>query len=319
MAQRTQQLRGSADSALPRAGSLDAAALARTQLRSNPGYWHRAWRRFRRNRVALVAFCIAIAIVLFVLGAPLISHYVTHNGYANNHLADKLKPPFSKGYILGSDGNGRDVLTRLAYGGRVSLLIAFLGSLSLLLIGGSIGGIAGFTGGIVDSILMRTADVLLSVPTLALLILISALYRPGPAFLALFIALTGWSGIARLIRGEVLRLRSQDFVEASRVLGASNARILLRHIFPNVVPIIVVWASLVVPTLILVEASLSYLGVGVRVPTPSWGNMLQDAKQFYRVDWQLIFIPGFMIYISVLSINLVGSGLRDALDPRLNQ
>jgi peptide/nickel transport system permease protein len=319
MAEHSRTLTGTGESAVPRSGQLDAGAALRARVPATPGYWMRAWRRFRRNHVALVALIIAIAIVLFALGAPLISHFVTHHGYQDNHLADKLKPPFSSNYILGSDGNGRDVLTRLAYGGRVSLLIAFLGSLSLLLIGGTIGGIAGYAGGITDSILMRTADVLLSVPTLSLLILISALYRPGPAFLALFIAFFGWSGISRLIRGEVLRLKNQDYIEASRVLGASNARILIRHIFPNVVPIIVVWASLVVPTLILVEASLSYLGVGVRVPTPSWGNMLQDAKQFYRVDWQLIFIPGFMIYITVLSINLVGSGLRDALDPRLNQ
>lgn len=318
-AQRTEPLTISDESALPGARRLDSAAFERAHLRSTPGYWRRAWRRFRRNRLALAALGVAILIILFALSAPLISRYVTHYGYADNHLADKLKPPFSKGYILGADGNGRDVLTRLAYGGRVSLLIAFLGSLSLLLVGGSIGGIAGYTGGIVDSVLMRIADVLLSVPILSLLILISALFRPGPTFLAFFIAVIGWSGIARLVRGEVLRLRGQDFIDASRVLGASNARILLRHIFPNVVPIIVVWASLVVPNLILYEAALSYLGVGVRVPTPSWGNMLQDAKQYFRADWQLIFIPGFTIYITVLSINLVGTGLRDALDPRLNQ
>jgi peptide/nickel transport system permease protein len=138
-------------------------------------------------------------------------------------------------------------------------------------------------------------------------------------FLAVFIALLSWAGISRLIRGEVLSLRSRDYVDAARVLGASNSRIILRHIIPNVVPIIVVWVSLVIPGLILTEAALSYLGLGVRVPTPSWGNMLEDAKQFYRQRWTLVFIPGFMIYITVLALYLVGNGLRDALDPRLNQ
>ena len=287
------------------------------KLPPSPGYWKRAWRRFYRNKVAVVALAIVILIVLFALGAGLISEYVTGYSYSENHLADKLAPPFSDGYILGSDGNGRDVMTRLAYGGRISLFVAILATVSLLVIGGTIGSICGFFGGVIDSILMRLADTLLSIPILPLLILISTMYRPGPAGLAIFIALVSWPGVSRIVRGEVLSIRHRDYVEAGRVIGASNARLLIRHIFPNVVPIIVVWSSLVVPALILTEASLSYLGVGVRVPTPSWGNMLQDAKQFVRVSWTLIFIPGFAIYITVLSINIVASALRDALDPRL--
>ena len=240
-------------------------------------------------------------------------------GYAANHLGDRLAPPFVKPYYLGADGNGRDVLTRLAYGGRVSLFIAVLASTSILLIGGTIGSLAGYFGGIVDTFGMRAADVLLSIPGLPLLILVSSFYRPGPGGLAIFIALIGWAGVSRLIRGEVLSLRKRDFIEASRVIGASNSRIIWKHIIPNVLPIIIVWISIVVPGLILTEASLSYLGLGVRVPTPSWGNMLQDAKQYVRSEWTLVFIPGFAIYITVLCLYLVGNGLRDALDPRLNQ
>jgi ABC-type dipeptide/oligopeptide/nickel transport system permease subunit len=287
--------------------------------RHAPGYWHRAWIRYRRNRVALVALIVTIAIVVFVLAAPLISRYITGFNYQENHLTDKLLPPRTGDYILGSDGNGRDVLTRLAYGGRVSLLVAGLAALSILIIGGSIGAAAGYFGGWIDTFLMRLADVLLSIPTLVLLILVSSFYQPSPVQLAFLIALVSWAGVSRLIRGEVLALKNRDFVDAARVLGASNFRIIMKHLFPNVVPLIVVWASLVVPTLILVEATLSYLGLGVRPPQPSWGNMLQDAKQFVRQSWTLVFIPGFMIYIAVLAINLVGSGLRDALDPRLNQ
>jgi peptide/nickel transport system permease protein len=284
-----------------------------------PGYWRRAWWRFRRNRVALVALVVALGIIVFSLSAPLISTYVTGFTYQENHLANKLAPPMTDGYILGSDGNGRDVLTRLAYGGRVSLLVATLAATSILIIGGTIGASAGYFGGWLDTLLMRMADVLLSIPTLVLLILVSSFYQPSPPELAILIALVSWAGVSRLIRGEVMSLKNRDFVDAARVLGASNGRIIVKHIMPNVLPLIIVWASLVVPTLILVEATLSYLGLGVRPPQPSWGNMLQDAKQFVRQSWTLVFIPGFMIYLAVLSINLVGIGLRDALDPRLNQ
>lgn len=287
--------------------------------RESPGYWRRAWPRFKRNRVALIALMGTVAIVAFVLAAPLISRYITGFSYAENHLADKLLPVRTGDYILGSDGNGRDVFTRLAYGGRISLLVAGLAALSILIIGGSIGAVAGYFGGILDTILMRLADVLLSIPTLVLLILVSSFYQPSPIQLAFLIALVSWASVSRLIRGEVLALKNRDFIDAARVSGASNFRIIWKHLFPNVVPLIVVWASLVIPTLILVEATLSYLGLGVRPPQPSWGNMLQDAKQFVRQAWTLVFIPGFMIYMSVLCINLVGSGLRDALDPRLNQ
>jgi ABC-type dipeptide/oligopeptide/nickel transport system permease subunit len=319
MAQQTEQLISSGETTAisPAAPRLDG--LRRSQLSASPGFWRRAWRRYRQNSVSVVALFMVGAIVLFVLSADLISKYVTGFTYSENHLAAKLTPPFTDGYILGADGNGRDVLTRLAFGGRISLMIAVLGTASILAIGGAIGAAAGFFGGIIDSIGMRLADVLLSIPSLSLLIVVSSFYQPSPPVLALFIALISWAGISRLIRAEVLSLKSRDYVDAARVIGASNSRIIFKHILPNVVPIIVVWASIVIPALILTEAALSYLGLGVRTPTPSWGNMLQDAKQFLRQSWTLIFIPGFAIYITVLSINLVGTGLRDALDPRLNQ
>lgn len=266
----------------------------------------------------MTALIVTGLILLFCLAAPLVSKYITGFDYAENNLTTALSAPGENGFILGSDGNGRDVLTRLAYGGRVSLLVASLAALSILIIGGSIGAVAGYFGGYVDTILMRLADVLLSIPTLVLLILVSSFYQPSPTVLALLIALVSWAGVSRLIRGEVISLKHRDFVDAARVIGASNFRIITKHLFPNIVPLIIVWASLVVPTLILVEATLSYLGLGVRAPNPSWGNMLQDAKQYVRTNWTLVFIPGFMIYVTVLCINLVGGGLRDALDPRLN-
>src|SRR5215218_1874295 len=276
----------------------DAGALERGQLRTTPGFYQRAWRRFRRDRVSLAALVVTILVVGFVLGADVIARYVTGHDYYTGNLFDQFKPPLTDGYILGTDVNGRDVLTRLAYGGRVSLLVAVL---------------AGTT-----AVLMRIVDVLLCVPFLSILILVAALFRPGPVALAIILALFGWTGVARLVRGEVLSLRSRDFVDASRVLGATDARIIWKHIMPNIIPILVVWMSLTIPGLILTEAALSFLGFGVTIPTPSWGNMLQGARDYYTRSIANVIIPGLMIYITVLAINLVGKGLRDALDPRLS-
>ncbi len=316
MAQQTRRL--PAEAAPDRVERVDRSALDRNELRSTPGLYRRAWRHYRRNKIAMVALFVFVLIVLFVLSADMISRYVTHVTYWKGNLRGQFLAPFSEGHFLGTDSNGRDVLTRLAYGGRVSLLVAGLAVLTTLTIGSAVGAIAGYFGGFLDSFLMRLVDVLLAIPGLPLLILIFALYRPNAAGLAIVLGLLSWAGVARLIRGEVLSIRGRDYVDAARVIGASNGRIIWRHIFPNIVPIIVVWISLAIPSVILAEAALSYLGFGVQVPTPSWGNMLQGAKDYYTRSWTNVFIPGFMIYITVLAINLVGNGLRDALDPRLN-
>jgi peptide/nickel transport system permease protein len=197
-------------------------------------------------------------------------------------------------------------------------LVAGVATVAIVVIGSTVGAVAGYFGGLIDSVLMRLVDIILTLPGLSILILVAALYRPGPVGLALVIAAIGWTGVARLVRGEVLTLRKRDYVDAARVIGASNARIIASHIMPNIVPIIVVWVTLAVPGFILTEAALSFLGLGVQIPTPSWGNMLQGARSYYTRSWTNVFIPGLMIYLAVLSISLVGKGLRDALDPRLN-
>lgn len=281
------------------------------------GYIHQSWLRFRRNRTAMGALVVTILILIFSFGAPLLSMFVTGKGYQEQSLLDQLHPPFTEGYILGSDNLGRDVLTRLAYGGRVSTTVAFTAMFGALLIGGTLGSIAGYYGRWVDSIIMRFVDILLSVPSLFLLVFIGSIFAMSPVGLALVIAIVGWLGLARLIRGEVMSIKTRDYVEAARVVGATDSRIIARHIIPNVIPLIIVWATLAVPVLIIVEASLSYLGLGVQTPVPSWGNMLRDAQRFINHQWTLVFIPGAMIYITVLAINLLGNGLRDALDPRL--
>jgi peptide/nickel transport system permease protein len=300
-------------------GALSSAlALERTRTHSTPRPYQRAWRRLRRDRVAMAGLYGFGAIVLFALSADLIAALTGH-GYAQGVLRDQFLPPLSPGFLLGSDANGRDVLVRAAYGGRISLAVALLASLLLLAIGGAVGSISGYFGGYVDAVLMRFVDVLLCVPGLPLLILAFTIYKPGPYGLALFIAVLGWAGGARLIRGEVLSLRGRDYVEAARVLGAPSARIIVQHILPNVVPLIIVSLSLSLPGLILTEAALSFLGFGVQIPTPSWGNMLENAREYFTRSWWNVFIPGFLIFFTVLSISLVGNGLRDALDPRLNE
>jgi peptide/nickel transport system permease protein len=311
---------GVAGQAATRADAPTAAttsALDRAHLRATPGPYRRAWQRFRRDRVAMAGLLGFVAIVLFALSADLLSA-VTGHTYWQGELRDQFLPPFSPGHLLGTDANGRDVLVRAAYGGRISLAVAGLASILLLAIGGAVGAVSGYFGGFVDAVLMRVVDVLLCVPGLPLLILAFTIYRPGPYGLAFFIAALGWAGGARLIRGEVLSLRSRDYVEAARIIGASDARIILQHIVPNVIPIMIVSLSLSLPGLILFEAALSFLGFGVQIPTPSWGNMLENAREYFTRSWFNVFIPGFLIFLTVLTISLVGNGLRDALDPRLN-
>src|SRR5215213_5930019 len=204
--------------------------LDRRSLRKTPGLYTRAWHRFRANHVAMAALVILSLIVIFVLCAGLISTYVTGFTAQENHLADKLKPPMTDGYILGSDGNGRDILTRLAFGGRISIMIAVLSAFATFFLGGAIGLLSGYAGGKVDTLIMRLVDVLLSIPGLPLLILIASLYSPGPVGLAFILAFVSWPGIARIVRGEVLALRGREYVDAARTLGASSMRVVLRHI-----------------------------------------------------------------------------------------
>lgn len=302
-------------------------AADRDKLKETPGFYTRAWRRLRKDRVAIISLVVLALIVIFALAAPLIEQWVGVD-YQKTNLRAALFSPGQK-YIdpisgettrhwLGTDGAGRDILIRLAYGGRISLMVATLALIFSLLIGMTIGAAAGFFGGAVDNILMRFVDTLMCIPGITLLLLISVWISPGPVGLAFVIAFLGWTGVSRLIRGEVLALKQRDYVDAARVIGASDRSIIVRHIFPNVVSLVIVWASLALPNLILYEATLSYLGFGVQMPTPSWGNMLDDAKEVFRRSWTFTFIPGMAITLTALCINLLGNGLRDALDPRIN-
>lgn len=297
---------------------LSAGEAERDVLRESPGFYKRAWRKLKKDKLAIVALVFLVIIVMFALGAPIVSR-LTGFDYATGNLRTRLLPPLSEGHFLGTDNNGRDLLTRLAYGGRISMMVAVIALLFSLSIGLTVGAVAGFFGGLIDSILMRLVDMIISIPTITILLIMSTLFRPGPVGLALIIGGLGWTGTSRLIRGEVLTLKNRDYVDAARVIGASNSQIVIRHIMPNVVSLVIVAVSLSLPGLILTEAALSYLGFGVRIPIPSWGNMLNDSRSSIAQSWWFTFFPGFMITFTALCINLVGIGLRDALDPRLNE
>jgi peptide/nickel transport system permease protein len=276
-----------------------------------------AWRRFRHNKLAMIGLFVIVVIIAVALGAGLIAEYVTGHDPNDQSLRTAYRGINEDGYPLGSDNLGRDTATRLAYGARVSLQVAGMSVAGALLIGAVIGVIAGYYGGWVDTMLMRLVDIVLSIPTLFLLLLVASMFRLGPTELALVIASVSWATLSRLVRGEVMSVKGRDYVDAARVIGVPDRRIMWRHILPNVAPVMIVWASLAVPGLILVEAALSYLGLGVQPPTASWGNMLTTAQQVFSQSWLMVFLPGFAIYITVFAINLMGNGLRDAMDPRL--
>ena len=278
----------------------------------------RAWRRFRANKLAIAGLVVTTLLILMAIGAPLISRAITHVSPDKQSLLNNFAPA-SHAHWFGTDEVGRDVLTRIAYGARVDLGVAFLAVLVTITVGTIVGAIAGYYGRWVDTLLMRLVDVMLSIPSFFLLLLIATLLRVGPFVLAIIIALTSWYGLSRLIRSEILSVKQRDYVEAARTIGASDAQIIRRHILPNVTHLVILFATGAVPGIILAEAALSFLGVGIQPPTPSWGNMLTNATTYLTKSKGLVFIPGFFLALTVLSITLIGYALRDALDPRLSK
>jgi peptide/nickel transport system permease protein len=280
-------------------------------------YFGMAWKRFSRNKMAMVGLFVLVLMVIMALGAGFISAHITHHTQQEQALSMKFTGIGQHGYLLGADDLGRDTATRLVYGARVSLSVAALAMVAAVTIGMLVGLLAGFYGRWVDTVLMRFVDIILSIPTLFLLLLVASMWRLTTIPLALVIASVSWVTLSRLVRGEVMSVKHRDFVDAARVVGVSDTRIMWRHILPNVAPVMIVWASLTVPTLILVEAALSYLGLGIQPPTASWGNMLSNAQRVWSHAPELVLLPGLAIYITVFAINLMGNGLRDALDPRV--
>jgi peptide/nickel transport system permease protein len=288
------------------------------------------WRRFRADRVAVVSAVFIILLIIAAIAAPLVVSILGVPGpdAQNTNALDAFGSPIgpSGAHPFGVDQLGRDVLSRVIYGARVSLEVGIVGTALAALVGTLVGLIAGFYRGWVDTILMRGVDVFLSFPVLVLGLgigaacgvrgCLSGVIQPGVGTVIFIIALLSFTYIARIVRGQVLSLREKEFVEASRSLGASNRRIIFREILPNLVAPLIVYSSLLIPTNILLEAALSFLGVGIRPPTPSWGQMIADATPIFNTAWWYMVFPGTALLLTVLAFNLVGDGLLDALNPK---
>jgi peptide/nickel transport system permease protein len=305
------------------AGDVQASIADRPQ-----SVWQLRWRRLRRNRVAMVGGAVLLLLVAFSASAPLVEWLLGINVNDTN-LLHRFAAPSSQ-HLLGTDEAGRDVLVRLMYGGRVSLLVGLVGAISAALLGTLVGLLAGYYRGRVESVLMRMTDGVISLPLLPLLIVFAAIdlqklgfsqefVRSGVANfyrIVFIIALVEWTTVARLVRASTLGLMTREFVLAARTQGASARHILGVHVLPNAASPIIVALSLAVGQIILLESTLSFLGLGIQPPTPSWGNMLNNAQELISRAPSLAFYPGLLIFVTVIAVNFFGDGLQDAFDPR---
>ena len=281
---------------------------------------HRAsqavWRRFRRQPGAVVGLMIAAALLLICLFAPWLTPHDPTTQYPSG-LSDLGSPlPPTRTFWFGTDGLGRDVYSRLLFGTRTSLYIALMSNLIATSVALLLGTGAGYFGGLTDTLIMRLTDVLISFPVLLLASFLAAVLRPGTGVIIAVIGGVSWFYLARIVRAELLSIRRREYIDAARALGASDARIVFRHALPQVLGQVLVYSTLNFSTTVLFVAALSYVGIGVQPPTPDWGNMIADGSQYLTVSPWLVIFPGIFLGLSVLSFNLLGDGLRDALDPK---
>lgn len=273
--------------------------------------WQQAWKRFRNNPLAMGGLIVLTVFILIAIFAPKIAPYDP----AQVDLLNVDAPP-SREHWLGTDLVGRDVLSRLIWGSRVSLLVGFTVAMGSVLVGTIIGAIAGYFGGIIDTILMRLIDVMLSFPSLFLNILVLSIFGSNFVWLIAILVATGWMGVARLVRGSFLQLREMQYVEAAKAIGVSHWEIMFNHLLRNATAPIIVQATLGVGGAILSESGLSFLGLGVQPPKTSWGQMLDGAREYMLTNPMLAVYPGLCIFLTVLAVNFIGDGIRDAFDPR---
>ncbi|MDO5789131.1 nickel transporter permease [Fusobacterium sp.] len=278
--------------------------------------WLEVWRRLKRNKMAVVGLVILIILVLLAVFANVIANY--DNVVIKQNLSQRLQAP-SAAHWLGTDEFGRDIFARLVHGTRVSLQVGIIAVGISIIIGGILGAIAGYYGGKLDNIIMRIMDIFLAVPSILLAIAIVSALGPSILNLMLAISISSVPSYARIVRASVLSIRDQEFIEAAKAIGASNTRIIFRHIIPNSLAPVIVQATLGVAGAILSTAGLSFIGLGIQPPAPEWGSMLSGGRQYLRYAWWVTTFPGVAIMITILSLNLLGDGLRDALDPRLKQ
>ena len=285
-------------------------------------FWKEAFKRLKKNRPAMIGLFMIIIFSIIAVSAPLLSPADPIKQDLDNRLRPAGAPSrISRNgvYLLGSDEFGRDIFSRVLYGARISMSVGIISQILVTLIGVSMGSLAGYYGGKIDMVIMRLADILFAFPSL--LFYIGVMFALGPSIYNIFIALAliGWAGMARLVRSQVISIKEMEFIEAARAQGLSDTRIILKHILPNCIGPIIVSVTLGIPTAILAEASLSFLGLGVQPPTPSWGNMIYAARAYIRSKPMYSVWPGIAIMVMVFSFNLLGDGLRDALDPKLKR
>ncbi len=288
--------------------------LLQSQIGEEERFWDLMRRMARENKTAVISFILILLMILAAALAPLLTPYEENQ----MDLLHRLSPPSAE-HLLGTDEGGRDVLTRLLYGARVSLLIGVVPALLSLIIGAALGVTAGYRGGLTDSVIMRIADVTLAFPSMLLAMVI--MYALGGGILNVFLTLTlvNWANVARVVRSQTLKLKNSEFVEAARIIGVPRGRIMLRHILPNCLPTLLVLFTLNIPASILTESSLSFLGLGIQPPNASWGLMINAGRQYlYSAPW-LCFAPGAAIMLIVLAFNFLGNGLLDVLDPRMKK
>ncbi|WP_027009951.1 oligopeptide ABC transporter permease OppC [Conchiformibius kuhniae] len=292
------------------AAALAAAADAEVRGRS---LWQDAWLRFSRNKAALVSMMILLAITAWVIIVPMIAPFeYSHTDWGNMQAA----PSVDNKHYFGTDNLGRDLLTRVSIGGRISLMVGVAGALVAVLIGTVYGAVSGYMGGKTDMLMMRFLEILNAFPFMFFVILLVTLFGRNLVFIFVAIGMVSWLDVARIVRGQTLGLKRKEFIEAAHVCGVSKRNIVLRHIVPNVLGVVVVYASLLVPGMILFESFLSFLGLGVQEPMTSWGAMLQEGAQSMQVAWWQLAVPTVFLVTTLFCFNFIGDGLRDALDPK---
>lgn len=276
------------------------------------GPWLDVWRRLKKDKMAMFG----LFIILLLIFAAIFADFIAPYGYDDQNLKARLIGPGSE-YLLGTDNFGRDIFSRIVYGSRISLQVGFIAVGISAIIGGALGSIAGYYGGKLDNTIMRLMDVLLAIPSILLAISIVAALGPGLQNVMIAVGIGSIPSYARIVRASVLSIRDQEFVEAARAVGANDFRIITKHILPNAMAPIIVQATLGVAGAILSAAGLSFIGLGIQPPTPEWGAMLSSGRDYLRDHWHVATFPGLAIMITIFALNLLGDGLRDALDPRL--
>jgi len=282
-----------------------------------------ALRRLRKDKVAMISLVVIVLIVLMAILAPVFAAVTGHppnEQYRDIGLTPDGLPRGPNGtFWLGTDDLGRDVLVRIAYGARISLLVGVLATAITVVIGVVLGLAAGFLGGITDTVLARLIDVVLSVPFLLVAIALVSVTGPSLTVTVLVIGCFSWASVARIVRGQVLSLREREFVEAARSLGAGDGRIMYVDVLPNVIAPVIVYTTLLIPVVIVTQATLSFLGLGLPPPTPDWGGMISESQNYYTTAWWFILFPGLALLVTTLAFNLFGDGVRDAFDPRADR